>query len=152
MSMMKRGIFAGFVALACVAAAPAFADSPIVTDLHVTFITKDNTKGQDPHVSIQVLDDNGKVVADLDADANNPNPNAGSWDKDGVVSVVLNLKSKDIPVSSLSKVKLAVKPDGTDTWDFNYNLSVTSSADNVVWHRWHNQEMGNSKTSLSNSL
>lgn len=147
MSMMKRGIIAGFMALACVAAAPAFADGNDVVGLNITFITKSNASAQDPHLTVQIVDGSGKVLAE----GNNV---TGNFGKDGIVSIVLDMKSDTISESELEsgKVKLAVKPDGADSWSFDYNLAVTTSDDQVKWIRWNGRELSKSKDSLSDTL
>ena len=146
MSIMKKGITIGFLAFACATATTAYASDPDVVAMHATFITKTNTKAQDPHLDIKIYNNKNELVAE-----NTGIP--GTWGDNSINSISLDLK-KDFKQSDISsgKVKLEIHPEGQDAWKFNYNISITYSDNSLVWKRWNGKELTQSKTTLSDSL
>jgi hypothetical protein len=146
MSMMKKSVFIGFLAFSCAAATTAYASNPDVVAMHATFITKSNTKDQDPNLDIKIYDDNHVLVAE-----NKGIP--GDWGNNGINSISLDLK-KPFTQSDISggKVELDIHPGGKEKWDFNYNISTTYSDNSVVWQRWKGKELTQANPTLSDSL
>jgi hypothetical protein len=146
MSIMKRSISVGFMAFACAAATSAYASDPEVVAMHATFITKTNTKAQDPNLDIKIYDKKHVLIAE-----NKGIP--GEWGDNSINSVSLDLK-KDFKQSDLSggKVQLDIHPAGTDEWKFNYNISTTYSDNSVVWQRWNGKVLTKDKSTMSDAL
>jgi hypothetical protein len=146
MSRMKKGMTIGFLAFASAAATSAYADSPAVVAMHATFITKTNTKGQDPNLDIKIYNNQHVLVAE-----NKGVP--GSWGNNSINSISLDLK-KPFTKSDLSggKVELGIHPSGTDNWGFNYNIATTYSDNSVVWQRWNGKTMTKAKPTMSDTL
>jgi hypothetical protein len=146
MSMMKKGITIGFLAFACAAATTAYASDPEVVAMHATFITKTNTKDQDPHLDIKIYNNQNVLVAE-----NTGIP--GTWDDNSINSISLDLK-KDFKQSDISsgKVQLDIHPEGKEKWEFNYNISITYSDNSVIWKRWDGKVLSQDKPTLSDTL
>jgi len=146
MSIMKRGMTIGFLAFAC-AATTAYAGDPEVVAMHATFITKTNTKDQDPHLDIKVYDKKNALVAENTGIA-------GEWGANSINSISLDLKKYTFKQSDLSsgKVQLDIHPDGKDEWEFGYNVSITYSDNSVVWKRWNGKVLTHDKPTTSDSL
>jgi hypothetical protein len=147
MSMMKKSITIGFLAFACAAATAAYASDPEVVAMHATFITKTNTKDQDPNLDIKVYDNQNALVAENSGIA-------GDWGDNSINSISLDLKKYTFKQSDLSsgKVKLDIHPSGKDKWDFDYNIAITYSDNTVVWKRWNGKELSQDKPTTSDSL
>jgi hypothetical protein len=147
MNMMKKSVSIGFLAFACVAATTAYASSPEVVALHATFITKTNTKGQDPNLDIKIYDNQNTLIAENKGIA-------GDWSDNSINSISLDLKKYTLKKSDLSggKVELDIHPGGKDKWDFNYNIATTYSDNSVVWQRWNGKELSQDKPTMSDSL
>jgi hypothetical protein len=146
MSMIKKGISIGFLAFTCLAATTAYADNPDVVAMHATFITKTNTKDQDPNLDIKIYNNQHVLVAE-----NKGVP--GSWGDNSVNSISLDL-TKDFKQSDISggKVQLDIHPSGKEKWEFNYNIATTYSDNSVVWQRWNGKELSQDKPTTSDSL
>lgn len=146
MSRMKAGISIGFLAFACAAATTAYADSPEVVAMHATFITKTNTKDQEPHLDIKVYNNQNVLVAE-NKDI------TGNWSDSSINSISLDLKNT-FKQSDLSggKVQLDIHPGEKDKWEFNYNISTTYSDNSVVWQRWNDKVLTQDKPTTSDSL
>lgn len=147
MSMMKRRITIGFLALAFAAAASAaYAGDPEVVAMHATFITKTNTKDQEPHLDIKIYNNQNVLIAE-NKDV------AGSWSDNSIDSIVLDLK-KDFKQSDISsgKVQLDIHPSGKEKWEFDYNISITYADNSVIWKRWDGKVLTQDKPTLSDSL
>ncbi len=146
MSMMKRSISICFLAFACAAATAAYANNVDVVAMHATFITKTNTKDQDPKLDIKIYNDKNVLVAE-NKDI------TGSWSDNSVDSIVLDLKSA-VTQADLAggKVQLDIHPDGKDNWDFDYNISITYADNSVVWERWNGKQLSQDKPTTSDAL
>ena len=146
MSMLKKGMTIGFLAFACATATSAYADNPDVVAMHATFITKTNTKDQDPNLDIKIYNNQHVLVAE-----NKGVP--GSWGNNSINSISLDLK-KPFTKSDISggKVELDIHPSEKDDWGFNYNIATTYSDNSVVWQRWNGKELTKTKPTMSDSL
>lgn len=146
MSVTKKSIFISILTITCMAATTAYADDPDVVAMHATFITKTNTKDQDPNLDIKIYDNKHNLVAE-----NKGVP--GHWDNNSINSISLDL-TKDFKRSAIEdgKVQLDIHPSGKDEWAFDYNISITYSDNAVVWQRWHDKELSEAKPTMSDSL
>ena len=149
--MMSRGISIGFLALALTAATTTAYASTDVVSMDATFITKANPKAQytnfqGNNLTIKVYDSNNNLVAERDGVQANWGPNT-------VNTTALDMK-KSITQSDVSgcKVKLSVKPDGSGTWKFNYNIVVTYSDASIARTRWDNKSLSKSQPTTSDSF
>jgi hypothetical protein len=145
--MMKKGIFIGFLAFACAAAPMAYASNPEVVALHATFITKTNTKDQDPNLDIKIYNNQNVLVAENKGIASD-------WSNNSINSISLDLKKYTFKKSDLSggKVQLDIHPGGKDKWEFNYSIATTYSDNSVVWQRWNGKVLTQDKPTTSDSL
>jgi len=146
MGMMKRSISIGFLAFACATATAAYADNPEVVAMHATFITKTNTKDQDPNLDIKIYNNKDVLVAENKGIA-------GNWTDNSINSISLDLKNA-FKQSDLSggKVRLDIHPAGKDKWEFDYNISVTYSDNTVIWERWNGKELTQEKPTMTDAL
>jgi hypothetical protein len=146
MSMLKTGLSIGLLAFAFAAASTAYADDPDVVAMHATFITKTNTNAQDPSLDIKIYDNKNNLVAENDGVP-------GQWGDNSINSISLDLK-KPFKKSDLSggKVELNIHPGGTQTWNFDYNISTTYSDNSLGWNRWNGKELSKAKPKLDDSL
>ena len=147
MGMMKRGIYFGFLAIACATATAAYAGDPELVAMHATFITKTNTKDQDPHLDIKVYNNKNALIAENTGIA-------GNWGDNSINSISLDLKKYDFKQSDLSggKVRLDIHPEAKDSWEFDYNISFTYSDNTVAWERWDGKTLSSDKPTLTDSL
>jgi hypothetical protein len=144
MSIMKKSISIGFLAFACAAATAAYASDPDVVALNATFITKTNTKDQNPNLDIKIYDNKKGLLAE-----NKDIP--GQWSDNTIDSITLDLK-KPFKRSDLSKVQLDIHPSGKDKWEFDYNIAITYSDNTVVWQRWNGKVLTQEKPTTSDSF
>jgi hypothetical protein len=147
MSIKKKIILIGFLAYAGSAVTAAYASDPEVVALHATFITKSNTKDQDPHLDIKIYNNQKVLVAENDGVT-------GDWSDKGINSISLDLTKYNFKKSDLAggKVELVVHPEATDDWAFDYNIATTYSDNSVVWQRWTDKQLTRDKPTLSDSL
>ena len=146
MSMMKKSISIGFLAFACATATTAYASDPEVVAMDATFITKTNTKDQDPHLDIKVYNNQNALVAEKTGIE-------GNWNDNSVNTFSLDLKNafKQSDISS-GKVRVDIHPDGKEKLDFNYNIAITYSDNSVAWKRWNGKALTQAKPTTSDSL
>ncbi len=144
--MIRKSITIGFLAVACAATTAAYASNPEVVAMHATFITKTNTKDQDPNLDIKIYNNKNVLVAENKGIA-------GNWNDKSINSISLDLKTP-FTKSDLAggKVRLDIHPGGNDNWEFNYNISTTYSDNSVVWQRWDGKLLTQDKSTMSDSL
>lgn len=147
MSMKKKIILVGFLAFAGTSVSAAYASDPDVVALHATFITKTNTKDQDPHLDIKIYNKQKVLVAENDGIT-------GDWSDKAINSISLDLKQYNFKQSDLAggKVELVIHPEGAESWSFDYNIATTYSDNTVNWQRWTDKELSKDKPTLSDSL
>jgi hypothetical protein len=145
--MMKRSISIGFFAFACAVTTTAYASNPEVVALHATFITKTNTKDQNPNLDIKIYTGQHVLVAENKGIA-------GDWNDNSVNSISLDLTKYTFTKSDLSggTVQLDIHPGGKDQWKFDYNIATTYSDNSVVWQRWNGKVLSQDKPTTSDSL
>jgi hypothetical protein len=145
--MMKRSISIGFFAFAFAVATTAYASDPEVVALHATFITKTNTKDQNPNLDLRIYTRQHVLVAENKGIA-------GDWSDNSVNSISLDLTKYTLTKSDLSDgtVQLDIHPGGKDQWKFDYNIATTYSDNSVVWQRWNDKVLSQDKPTTSDSL
>jgi len=112
-----------------------------VRELVVIFHTKDDDKDDDTVVTVTLTNDSGDEFA--------RGSSSGRYPDDTDRSLALNL-IKPIPLSNTPmKVSLSVKPNGHDTWLFDYTVQGKLSNGKAFHQRWNNCKLNETQRSRS---
>lgn len=100
----------------------SFATSQKVANANIKFHTTNDDKDDDTHVTVEVKDGNGIVIARIDNDFGHFSDNSDSGPYDIPVA---NPSSKE--ECQGGTVKIHIDPNGHDTWHFNFFLTIILS-------------------------
>jgi hypothetical protein len=104
-------VFSSFIAL-----------SQTVATANIKFHTTDDDKDHDTHVTVEVKDGNGLVIARIDNDFGHFDNNSDSGPFD---MPIVNASSRDD--CERGSVRIHIDPNGHDTWHFNFFLQIVFS-------------------------
>jgi len=104
----------------------AFAQEPTLTSVQVKFDTTRDNKNADTKLDVYVKTSDGHQVAKSEG-------NGGLWKKNS--SHTITLQVEDSPTKAEvenGSVSLTLHPNGDDTWDFNYRVTLKFSDGSVI--------------------
>jgi len=136
--MKSSNLFQIFICLCAILLISTIAQAQTLQNASIKFHTTNDDKDNDTHVTVDIMNGNGTVVAHIDNDFGHFNDNSDNGPYDIPISGTLNLS--DMPRGS---VKIRIDPNGHDTWNFNYFLNMTFSDGTPV-------NQSNSNISLKN--
>jgi len=96
--------------------------APVLTSASVTFMTRDDGKDEDSAIAVQILDEEGKLVAEgtvVDTEFENKTVSSPI-----TLSITSPIDRGDVEDA---RVRLRLTPDGRDTWMFDLRMTLNLS-------------------------
>ena len=114
-----------------------------VIGVSLRFHTKDNDKDYDTSLDIRLCNKDGVLFAERTGIS-------GHWAEKTSYLVALDLKNA-LLLSQVSEgsVHLAIHPNGTDTWEFKYDLWIFYSNNGVTVKHWNGKILSQNATTTT---
>jgi hypothetical protein len=104
----------------------AFAQEPTLTSSQVRFNTTRDNKKASTQLDVYIKTNHGHEIAKSEG-------NGGLWKENSTHTITLRVEGRPTKAEVQNgSISLAIHPNGDDTWDFNYRVTLRFSDGSVI--------------------